>query len=91
MNSTHTCTENLEINLWPKSEQQHRLKTKRPKLARKNKGGAPKGNRNALTSGFHTAPARDFRSRIFRVLTKVRLDMALVKMEMAESKARDAG
>jgi hypothetical protein len=36
----------------------------RPLLRAKNKGGAPKGNRNAFKTGVHTAEARALRARI---------------------------
>ncbi len=36
----------------------------RPVLRLKNRGGAPKGNRNAWKTGVHSAPIRDLFARI---------------------------
>ena len=41
-------------SLTAKIECPQSLRCKRPKLAKKNKGGAPKGNRYALKTGLHT-------------------------------------
>lgn len=53
-------------------------KKQRPALRVKNKGGAPKGNRNALKSGYYTKPLLDER-RKFRgeIRTLILRTMAL--------------
>ncbi len=49
---------------------------KRPILRIKNRGGAPKGNRNALKTGMHTAEMRAWWARVRGLRQRVRIVLA---------------
>ncbi len=51
---TKIVGQKLKINLRAEIEPGQRLKRKPPKLCKKNKGGAPRENRNAVKTGLHT-------------------------------------
>jgi hypothetical protein len=51
---------------------------KRPILQIKNRGGAPKGNRNALKTGMHTKERRAWRAEVRGVLLRAKLVLAQV-------------
>jgi hypothetical protein len=53
-----------------------RGKIAKPRLRTKAKGGAPKGNRNARTSGAHTAEFREFRRAVSLYVKLVRAQLA---------------
>ena len=50
--------------------------SKRPILRVKNRGGAPKGNRNALKAGMHTKDRRAWRAKLRDVLLNAKLVLA---------------
>ena len=50
-------------------------KKQRPVLRLKNKGGAPKGNRNALKSGYYTKPMLEERRKFHREIRELILRM----------------
>jgi uncharacterized protein YjcR len=54
------------------------LKTK-PEIRTKNRGGAPKGNRNALKTGAHTAAMRVRMASWHAVLRRAKQTLAEVK------------
>jgi uncharacterized protein YjcR len=64
-----------------------RLKRKRPKLPNKNKAGAPKGNRNACTSGRYAKETvesmRQLRAIVRNAVAEMNLHIALLKAETA--------
>ena len=56
---------------------------KRPVLRLKNRGGAPKGNRNALKTGGHTREVRELFARIAAFKRRVKAAVAAAEEEMA--------
>jgi hypothetical protein len=50
---------------------------KRPVLRTKNRGGAPKGNRNALKTGRHVAQVRALRAKAHFIIRQTRQAIAL--------------
>src|SRR5437773_6104907 len=50
------------------------------------KGGAPKGNRNAVKGGFHTAANRELRRRIAAVLKQAHVAVAEVRRRLPKRK-----
>ena len=48
----------------------------RPKIRTKNRGGAPKGNRNALKIGLHTADLRARKAKVRRLVRHARAAIA---------------
>ena len=52
------------------------LKKIRPKIRTKNRGGAPKGNRNALKIGLHTADLRARKAKVRRLVRHARAAIA---------------
>ena len=75
--------EKTQINLRAISLPEQRLRKKRPKLPSKNKGGAPKGNRNAVTTGLHTHAFKAQMAQVRQVIAQAKLARALVLMEAA--------
>jgi hypothetical protein len=75
------------INLRADSEGKQRLRIKHPKLCSKNKGGAPKGNRNARKHGRYTKEIRVLRIAVRRMAAELKLAAALVKAEAARMDA----
>ncbi|MBS0272906.1 MAG: hypothetical protein JSR55_00575 [Proteobacteria bacterium] len=75
------------INLRDIPEEKQRIKRKRPKLSRKNKGGAPRGNSNALATGLYTKEYRATRLKVREMVAKLKLAAALVKAEAARMDA----
>ena len=75
------------INLRAIPEPEQRLRIKRPKLRSKNKGGAPKGNRNALSTGLHTCAAvaerHEMRCKVRQVIATMKMLTAQVRAEAA--------
>jgi hypothetical protein len=67
------------------------LKQRRPKLPNKNKAGAPKGNRNAVTTGLHTKESRvqmqAVRAATRRMVAELKLCAALVRAKAAQKDA----
>jgi two-component sensor histidine kinase len=57
------------------------LKT-RPELQTKNRGGAPKANRNAFKTGRHTADRRAFWARIRALKRRVKNTLAEVNAQL---------
>jgi hypothetical protein len=49
---------------------------KKPILQVKNRGGAPKSNRNALKTGLHTKERRAWRAKLRDVLLRAKLVLA---------------
>jgi uncharacterized protein YjcR len=49
---------------------------KRPILRIKNRGGAPKGNRNALKTGRHVAQVRALRAKASLIIRQARQALA---------------
>jgi len=86
-----------DINLRVIQKPEQRLKRKRPKLPSKNKGGAPSGNRNALSSGLNTKELRALRASARHAIAMLKLSAAAVCAEAAMkdadtfSRLRDAG
>ena len=80
--------EKTQINLRTISKSDQRLRTKRPKLPSKNKGGAPKGNRNAITTGLHTQAFKTQMALVRQVIAQTKLARALVLMEAARKDAQ---
>jgi len=68
------------------------LRYKRPKLPKKNKGGAPTGNRYALKTGLHTAEMRGLMLQVRQAIAQSRLAVAQARMQTTlmnlESRAR---
>jgi hypothetical protein len=54
----------------------------------RNKGGAPRGNRNALRTGCHTAEMRAFRREISLFLRRARVNLAFAKAWLAAERQR---
>jgi uncharacterized protein YjcR len=52
---------------------------KHPPIRRKNRGGAPKGNRNAWKTGAHSQEARALFSRIAAFKRRVRTTLAAIE------------
>src|SRR4051812_26456967 len=50
----------------------------RPQLREKSKGGAPRGNRNALTSGCHTAAFQEFGQTLVAYRKMLRAQLAIL-------------
>jgi hypothetical protein len=50
-------------------------KKQRPVLRRKNRGGAPKGNRNAFRNGYYTKPVLEERRKFHREVRELILRM----------------
>ena len=71
------------VNLKAKIEQNQRPGDSPPALRVKQKGGAPKGNRNALRHGLYSGALADLRRR-------ARLCIALLRLAAAEYDARAA-
>jgi uncharacterized protein YjcR len=82
--------EKSNINLWDIPEEKQRIKRKRPKLSRKNKGGAPRGNSNALATGLYTKEYRAMRIEAREMMAELKLAAALVKAEAARMDADTA-
>ena len=86
-----------DINLRVIQKPEQRLKRKRPKFPSKNKGGAPSGNRNALSSGLNTKELRALRASARHAIAMLKLSAAAVCAEAAMkdadtfSRLRDAG
>ncbi|HEY8947269.1 MAG TPA: hypothetical protein VIM56_00135 [Rhizomicrobium sp.] len=91
------ATKKSKINLRAISEPKQRFRIKRPKSPNKNKGGAPKGNRNAQKHGLYTKEIREMRLTVRRMIAQLRLEAALVRADAAWMDAqtfarlRDAG
>ena len=56
---------------------------KRPVLRVKNRGGAPKGNRNAFKTGAHTREIRELFARVADLKRRMKAAIAAVEEEMA--------
>ena len=56
---------------------------KRPVLRVKNRGGAPKGNRNAFKTGAHTREIRELFTRIADHKRRIKAAIAAVEEETA--------
>ncbi|HEY2032074.1 MAG TPA: hypothetical protein VGH02_00155 [Rhizomicrobium sp.] len=80
----------LGINLRADSKPPQRLKRKPPKLMRKNKGGAPKGNRNARKDGFYGAEMLAMRRTVRDAIVKAKRALAMAKLECAQKDAKAA-
>lgn len=86
-----------KINLRAFNTPEQALKRKRPKLCRKNKGGAPKGNRNARKHGLYSEEMRELRLTVRRAIAQLNMAAALVHAEAARmdaeilSRLADAG
>lgn len=86
-----------KINLRGIPVLKQRLRTKPPKLPSKNKGGAPKGNRNGRKHGLYTKEMRDLRLATRGMVARLKLEAALVRAKAARMDAetyirlRDAG
>ena len=55
----------------------------RSELRTKNRGGPPKGNRNALKTGAHTKRWRDWRARVRDLKRRVKRTLAEVDAQLA--------
>jgi hypothetical protein len=77
-----------KINLRAISEPKQRLRIKHPKLSSKNKGGAPKGNRNARKHGLYTQELRQLRWTVRGMIAQLRMEAALVRADAALMDAR---
>ena len=64
--------EKVENNLKEKCNEMKGLSKNRPVLRRKNRGGAPKGNRNALKTGLHTSECRARRAKVRLIVRRAR-------------------
>jgi len=80
----------FHINLRAEIEPAQRLRRKPPKLRRKNKGGAPKGNRNAFKNGMYAAPMKEMRRRVRACIVEAKRAIALANMESAIKEAKAA-
>ena len=67
-----------------------RLRRKPPKLAKKNKGGGQKGNRNALKHGLYSGEMTEMKLRVRRAVADLKLAGALVRLEAARMDAETA-
>lgn len=76
-----------QINLQANIETPQPLKRKRPKLRSKNKGGAPKGNRNALKDGLHTGEMIQTRAKVRTCIAQLELAAALVRADASHIRA----
>jgi hypothetical protein len=64
--------------------QQDKPLTERPVLRVKNRGGAPKGNRNAWKTGAHAAPVRDWLARARAWRRRVEGTLATIDAEWTQ-------
>ena len=69
-----------KISLKPKIECPQPLRYKRPKLSKKNKGGAPIGNQYALKTGLHTAEMRALNLEVQLILAETKRAVAQARM-----------
>ena len=80
----------LGINLRANGQSHQPLKRKPPKLRSKNKGGAPKGNRNAMKTGLYTSESIAFRRKVRAVIVYAKRAVAMANMESARKEMRAA-
>jgi hypothetical protein len=78
-----SAREKTKINLRGFIKPQQILRRKPPKLPNKNKGGAPAGNRNALSHGLYSKEMRDLRRTSREAIARLNMAAALLRAEAA--------